>query len=121
MPAVEQANRLRRRPALPLHDPLGVEPDAFGAVPAPVREQGGGEAGVADRAHMGAAVAQARNGVRMGEQLGGGVEVAVEVVEDRPVQQRLAAVAEQEVEEQSSAGVARACGPGGDAVGRAGS
>ena len=60
-----------------------VELLAPGAVAAPVGEQGGGEAGVADRADVGAAVGEAGHRVRVGQHLAGGVEVAVGVVEDR--------------------------------------
>ena len=58
------------------------------AVAAPEREQRGREAGVADRADVGAAVGEADDGVRVGEHLADRVEVAVAVVEERHVEER---------------------------------
>ena len=89
-----------------------------GAVAPPVREQRGREAGVADGADVGAAVGRGRATVRGWASISrDGVEVAVGVVEDGQVEQRLAVVAR-------AAGRRRArpasrpsrCGPGGDRV-----
>ena len=50
-------------------------------------QQRGREAAVADRADVGAAVAEARHGVRVDEHLVAAVESAVDVVEERQVEQ----------------------------------
>ena len=70
---------------------------AAAAVPPPVREQRRREAAVADRADVGAAVAEAGHRVRVGEHLADRVEVAVDVVEDRDVEQRPPLVLEEQV------------------------
>ena len=76
-----------------------------------------GKLAVADRADVGAAVAEARHGVRVGEHLAAAVEVAVDVVEERQVEQALAVAGEHHVEcELVGAATPRAGGPGADRV-----
>ena len=81
---------------LALHREGKVEPAAL-AVARPERQQRRGEARVADRAHVRAAVGETDHGVGVREHLAGRVEVAVAVVEGRQVQERLPAVAQQHV------------------------
>ncbi len=117
---IEQSDRLRGGAALLLHEPLRSEELAAIAVAAPVRQQGGREARIADRADVRPTVAQSGNGVRMGQQLPRRVEVAVGEVEDRPVEECVPAVAEHQVVEQPDRVDTVALGAGGDALRRSG-
>ena len=82
-----------------LHDPAHLHA-AVGAVAGPVRERVGREAGVGDEADVGPAVAQAEDGVGVGEHLAAGVEVPLGVVGERGVEEVAAVVLRQQVEEQ---------------------
>ena len=89
--AVEQADRLGRRPGLLVHEQLDRQA-AVRAVAAPPLQQRRREADVADRADVGAAVGQPDDRRRVGELLADGVERAVDVVQRRQVQHRPAVV-----------------------------
>src|SRR4029079_16058271 len=74
--AVVQADGAGRLPALAAHGLLHGQLTA-GAVAAPVGEEEGGEAGVTDGPHVGAAVAESGNRDRVLQHLAHGVERAV--------------------------------------------
>ena len=82
---VVQADGLGRRPRLLVDQRLQRDP-AGRPVPAPPLEQGGGEADVADRADVGAAIGEAGHGGGVDDLLPDGVEVASPVVQDRHVE-----------------------------------
>ena len=75
-------------------------------------EQGRRETGVADGADMGAAIAQARNRVRVGEHLRGRVEVSVEVVQEGQIEQSATLIAQKEVDVKVVERRGRPVGPG---------
>jgi hypothetical protein len=112
---VEQADRAGGVAGVLLHQVRQLE-TAPVAVAAPQREQRGGEAGVADRADVGAAVAQAGHGVGVGEHLAGRVEVAFEVVQERCVEEGVSLVGDQVVVDEVEDVDALAIGPPGEAV-----
>ncbi len=94
---VEQAHRPRRLPRLAPDDIDEVEALAPGAVANPVGEHRGRETGVADHAHVGAAVGETGHAVRIEVHGPNHVEVALGVIEEGEVQQVAAPVLEEGV------------------------
>ena len=113
--AVEQPDRGGGVAALLADQVLEVEASGVPVAP-PVGEQERREAGVADRAHVGAAVGEARDGVRVGEHLPNRLQVALGVVQERQVEQGVATALDHPV---VGPGLGCHAGPGrvgGDAV-----
>ncbi len=94
---VQQSDGAGGVAAVALHEERQRDPVVV-AITAPVLQQRRGEAPVADRADVGAAVAEARHGVRVDEHLVAAVEIAVDVVEERQVDEALAVAGEHHVE-----------------------
>ena len=88
--AVGQAEQVRRVSGLFAYDPFERQPGTSLAVACPVREEVGGDRGVADHAAVGAAVGEARHRRRVEELFPDGLVVAVGVVEQRQHEQCLA-------------------------------
>ena len=65
---------------------------AAGAVAGPVRQQIGRKTGVADDAAMRAAVAQSRHRMRVDQHLACGVEIAVDIIQERHIEHAAALI-----------------------------
>jgi hypothetical protein len=94
---IEQADRAGGVATVALHEERQRDPVVV-AVASPVGEQRRREAAVADRADVRAAVGQSGHRVRVGQHLVAAVEVAVDVVEERQVEQPVSVVGEHRVE-----------------------
>ena len=114
--AVRQSDGAGGVAAVALHEERERDPIVV-PVAAPVLQQRCGEAPVADRADVGAAVAEARHGVRVDEHLVAAVEIAVDVVEERQVDEAFALVGEHHVEREFLGRHARPGGAGTDRIG----
>ena len=86
------------------------------AVARPVRQQIGREAGIADDAAMRAAVGQARHRVRIGQHRPRGVEIAVDIVEERHIEHAAAVVRQHGVISQFLRLLAERARPGAERI-----
>ncbi len=99
-PPVEQPVQLGGVPGLALHDVFEREARPSAAVARPVREHERGRTAVADRAAVGAGVAESHPRARVPLELVAERQVAVGVVEEREVQHPVAVVGEELVEDE---------------------
>ena len=66
-----------------MHGELEIDPLAAAAVARPVSEHERGQAGIANQATMGSAIAQTQHGIAVQQHLTEWVEVAVAVIQQR--------------------------------------
>src|SRR5260370_20156194 len=92
--AIVQTDRKRGLARLRRHHEGDREFFAALAVAGPVRQQIAWEAGIADNAAMGAAVAQSRHRKRIAQHLVHGIEIAVGVVQERHIEHATAVIAQ---------------------------